>query len=199
MGAVDGTQDTYDHLRQAAGAQGLTVTAHAPAQDVDTITVTKATADKYHLASIGDLKAVAHRLTLGAPTPTQTRDYGLPALKRVYGVVFRQFVPLAPTRTITQNALRNGTVDAADIFSTAPSIRRYGFVSLKDPKHIFPAENIVPLFRRDVLTQPMADACDAVSAKLTTATLTELNSQVADGAAPAAVATRWLTTTGLVR
>ncbi|MFF3359688.1 ABC transporter substrate-binding protein [Streptomyces sp. NPDC002917] len=191
-------QDTYNNLHQAAGTQGLTVTAHAPAQDTDTITVTKATADKYHLTSIGDLKAVAHRLTLGAPAPTQTRDYGLPALKRVYGVVFRQFIPLAPTGTITQNALRNGTVDAADIFSTDPSIPRFGFVSLQDPKHIFPAENIVPLFRRDVLTQPMADACDAVSAKLTTATLTELNSQVADGTSPATVATKWLTTTGLV-
>jgi osmoprotectant transport system substrate-binding protein len=189
--------DTYNNLSQAAGAQALAVTAFAPAQDADTITVTKATADKYHLTDIGDLKAVAHQLTFGAPAPTQTLDYGLPALKKVYDVTFRQFIPLTPTGTITQNALRNGTVDAADIFSTDPSILRYGFVSLEDTKHIFPAENIVPLFRRDILTQPMADACDAVSAKLTTATLAELDSQVADGADPAAVATKWLTTAGL--
>jgi osmoprotectant transport system substrate-binding protein len=51
----------------------------------------------------------------------------------------------------------------------------------------------------DVLTQPMADACDAVSAKLTTTTaLAELDSQVAGGAGPDAVATRWLTSTGLL-
>ncbi|MGI5144011.1 ABC transporter substrate-binding protein [Streptomyces sp. CA-106110] len=191
-------QDIYARLRQAAGAQGLTVTAYAPAQDADTVTVTKATADTYHLTSIGDLKSVAHRLTFGAPAPTRTLPYGLPGLKSVYGVTFRQFVPLAPTGTITQNALRGGTVDAADIFSTDPSVSRYGFVPLKDPKHIFAAQNVAPLFRRDVLTQPMADACDAVSAKLTTTALAKLDSQVADGASPDAVATRWLTATGLV-
>ncbi|MEU1599527.1 ABC transporter substrate-binding protein [Streptomyces sp. NPDC005708] len=190
-------QDIYARLRQAAGAQGLTVTAYAPAQDADTVTVTRATADTYHLSSIGDLKTVAHRLAFGAPAPTRTLPYGLPGLKSAYGVTFRQFVPLAPTGTITQNALRNNTVDAADIFSTDPFIPRYKLVSLKDPKHIFAAQNIVPLFRRDVLTQPMADACDAVSAKLTTTALAELDSQVANGASPDAVATTWLTATGL--
>lgn len=190
-------QDIYHRLRAAAGGQQLTVTACAPAQDADT--VTGATARKYRLKNIGDLKAVAHQLKLGAPAPTQTLPYGLPALKKVYGVHFGQFVPLAPTGAITQSALRNGTVDAADIFSTGPVIRRYGFVSLKDPEHIFPAENVVPLFRRDVLTRPMADACDAVSAKLTTTTLAELDSRVVNGAGPAAVATAWLTANGLAR
>jgi osmoprotectant transport system substrate-binding protein len=189
--------DVYGRLRQAAAARGLAVTAHAPAQDADTITVTKATADKYRLRSIGDLKNVAGKLKLGAPAPLQTVSYGVPALRRVYGVRFGRFVPLAPTGTITQTALRNGTVDAADIFSTDPAISRNDFVSLEDPRHVFAAQNVVPLFRDDVLTQPMADACDEVSAKLTTAVLSRLDAQVADGAAPAAVAGGWLSSAGI--
>ncbi|MEV7817410.1 ABC transporter substrate-binding protein [Streptomyces flaveolus] len=187
-------QDIYTQLRRTAQTQGLAVTDYAPAQDTDTITVTKATADKYHLRSIGDLKHVAGQLILGAPQPLLTVPYGVPGLKKVYGVTFKQFVALAPTGTITQTALRNGTVDAADIFSTDPAISRYGFVSLNDPHNLFAAQNVVPLFKRDVLSQPMADACDAVSAKLTTAVLGELDAQIANGADPADVAHKWLAT-----
>ncbi|MFJ8363860.1 ABC transporter substrate-binding protein [Streptomyces sp. NPDC093984] len=190
-------QDIYSQLRRNAQTQGLTVTNYAPAQDADTITVTKATADKYHLRSIGDLQRVAGRLRLGAPQPLLTVAYGVPGLKKAYGVTFKQFVALAPTGTITQTALRNGTVDAADIFSTDPAISRYGFVSLKDPHNLFAAQNVVPLFKQDVLTQPMADACNAVSAKLTTAVLGELDAQVAKGADPDSVAHKWLSANGL--
>lgn len=187
----------YTRLRRTAQAQGLAVTDYAPAQDADTVTVTKATADKYHLRSIGDLQHVAGHFRLGAPQPLLTVSYGVPGLKTVYGVTFKQFVALAPTGTITQTALRNGTVDAADIFSTDPALSRYGFVSLKDPHHLFAAQNVVPLFKRDVLTQPMADACNAVSAKLTTAVLGELDAQVARGSAPDRVAHTWLAANGL--
>jgi osmoprotectant transport system substrate-binding protein len=189
--------DIYDKLRRSAGARGLAVTSYAPAQDADTITVTRATAAKYHLTSIGDLKNVAGKLKLGAPAPLRTVSYGVPALKSVYAVVFGQFVSLSPTGTITQTALRNGTVDAADIFSTGPAISRNGFVSLKDSRNIFAAQNVVPLFRRDVLTQPMADACNAVSARLTTAALGRLDTKVADGTSPATVARQWLTAKGI--
>ena len=189
--------EVYTSLRRTAQTQGLAVTAYAPAQDADTITVTRATAATYHLSGIGDLKSVAGGLKLGAPAPLRTVSYGVPALKSVYGVTFGQFVSLAPTGTITQTALRDGTVDAADIFSTDPAISRDKFVSLKDPRNIFAAQNIVPLFARDVLTRPMADACDAVSAELTTAALRDLDAKVADGTNPAAVARQWLTAQGI--
>ena len=40
----------------------------------------------------------------------------------------------------------------------------------------------------------MTDACDAVSAELTTAVLGELDAQIANGADPAGVAHKWLAT-----
>ncbi|MGQ4426848.1 ABC transporter substrate-binding protein [Streptomyces violaceoruber] len=172
---------------------------YASAQDADTITVTKETAEKYRLKSIADLKPVAGKLKLGAPAPLQTVSSGVPALKRVYGVEFKQFVPLAPSGSITQTALRNGTVDAADIFSTDPAISRFGFVSLEDTEHIFAAQNIVPVFRQDVLTQPMADACDAVSARLDTNELRALVTRVADGDDPSTTASDWLSRKGLTK
>jgi osmoprotectant transport system substrate-binding protein len=184
--------DTYTQLQKVVAAKGFTVTDYAPAQDTDTVTVTKATAAKYHLTSIGDLKKVAPKMRLGAPAPFQTDAYGVKGMKKVYGVTFGQFVPLSSGGTITATALKNGTVDAANIFSTDPSIEKNGFVTLTDPKHEFPAQNVVPLFRNGVLTQPMKEAADAVAKDLTTADLRDLVSQAADGATSDTVATKWV-------
>jgi len=183
---------------QAKAAPSLTALTYAPAQDSDTITVTKATADKYHLTSIADLAAVANKLSFGAPAGFKTRADGIPALQSVYGVTFKRFVPLTAGGISTVTALKNGTIDGADIFSTDPSIAANGFVSLTDPKSMFAAQNIVPLVDTAKLSQPMADASNAVSAKLDTATLAGLVSKVAVGKQdPDAVAKAWLSSVGL--
>ena len=190
--------DVYAALQQQAAAHGFAVTNYSQAQDSDTISVTKETANKYHLTSIADLKDVAGSLTLGAPAQFRTRADGVPALKSVYGVEFGNFTPTEAGGTVTLNALKNGSIDAADIFSTDPAIPDNNLVPLQDPKHMFAAQNIVPLFSQDVLTQPMKDACDAVSAKLDTATLTQLVSKVYGGEAADKVAKDWLTQEGLM-
>jgi osmoprotectant transport system substrate-binding protein len=185
--------DVFAALQTAAAKQGYVPLQYAAAQDSDTITVTQATAQKDHLVTIGDLKSVASGLTFGAPAQFRTRADGIPALKSVYGVTFGTFTTLSASGSPTPTALKNGTIDAGDIFSTDPSIVANHFVSLKDTKSMFAAQNIVPLFAQKVLTQPMKDACDAVSAKLDTAGLAKLVSDVVTGGAdPEATAKAWL-------
>jgi len=190
--------DVYAQLQQVAAANKFIVTNYAPAQDSDTITVTQQTANKYHLKSIGDLKSVASNLTLGAPANFKSRPDGVPALKSDYGVVFGQFVPTDAGGTATVNALTNGHIDAADVFSTDPSIVKNHFVSLADPKSMFAAQNIVPMFAKSTLTQPMKQACDAVSAKLDTKTLLTLDSKLGTNVDPDTVAKAWLKQEGLI-
>jgi osmoprotectant transport system substrate-binding protein len=182
----------YAALQTVAAPKGLVALQYAAAQDSDTITVTKDTADKYHLKTISDLKPVASQLTLGAPAQFQTRPDGIPALKKLYGITFGHFTPLTAQGITSAQALKTGAIDAADIFSTDPSIVQNGFVSLVDNKHMFAAQNIVPLFSQKVLTQPMKEACDAVSAKLDTKTLAELVAKVAGGSDADQVAKDWL-------
>lgn len=189
--------EVYAALRKTVAGQGLTALQYASAQDTDTITVTKATADKYHLKSIADLKGVASKLTFGAPAQFKTRPDGIPALKSVYGVQFARFTPLKAGGTITVTALKNGSIDAGDIFSTDPAIAKNGFVSLQDPKSMFAAQNVVPLVTTSKLSKPMADACNAVSSKLDTKTLAGLVTKVSDGADPETVAKSWLSSVGL--
>jgi osmoprotectant transport system substrate-binding protein len=198
-GATEKTpDDVYAALQQQAAAKGFVVTNFAAAQDSDTITVTEETAMKDHLTSIADLKNVAGDLTLGAPAQFRTRADGVPALKSVYGVEFGNFTVTEAGGTVTVNALKSGSIDAADIFSTDPAIVKNHFVSLTDPKSMFAAQNIVPMFSQDVLTQPMKDACDAVSAKLDTATLAQLVAKVAGGQDADTVAHNWLSQEGLM-
>ncbi len=189
--------DVYAALQAAAGDK-LVALPYAAAQDSDTITVTQATATKYNLKSIADLAPVASKLTLGAPSGFQTRADGVPALKSVYGVTFGKFTPLQAGGSFTVSALKNGTIDAGDIFSTDSSIAANNFVSLADTKSMFAAQNIVPLATKAKLSQPMVDACDAVSQKLDTTTLASLVTKAsADGADVDKVAKDWLSQNGL--
>src|SRR5579871_5531020 len=88
------TADVSTALAAALGSQ-FTALTPAPAQDSDTITVTKATATKYNLSSIADLAPVASKLIFGAPAAFQTRADGIPALQSVYGVKFGTFTALS--------------------------------------------------------------------------------------------------------
>jgi osmoprotectant transport system substrate-binding protein len=182
-------------LATALGSK-FTALEAAPAQDSDTITVTKATAQKDHLTSIGDLKPIASHLTFGAPAGFQTRADGIPALKSVYGVTFGTFTALSAGGTVTVTALKNGTIDAGDIFSTDPSFAADGFVALADPQNMFAAQNIIPIVATSKLTDTIRNTVNAVSVKLTTAILGQLDAQVGTGD-PDPIAQQWLTSNGL--
>ena len=176
----------------------LAVLNFAQAQDNDTIVVTQDTAKKYNLRTLADLCPVAGQLTLGAPKQFETRPDGVPALKSIYGITFKAFKPLDVGGPVTVSSLKNGQVDAADLFSTDPAIKGNNFVALTDSRNQFAAQNIVPLATKSKITQTIADAANAVSAKLDTETLAGLVAKVQnDKQDPEAVAKAWLSQNGL--
>jgi len=176
----------------------LAVLNFAQAQDNDTIVVTQDTAKKYNLRTLADLCPVAGQLTLGAPKQFETRPDGVPALKSIYGITFKAFKPLDVGGPVTVSSLKNGQVDAADLFSTDPAIKGNNFVALTDSRNQFAAQNIVPLATKAKITQTIADAANAVSAKLDTDTLAGLVAKVQnDKQDPEAVAKAWLSQNGL--
>jgi osmoprotectant transport system substrate-binding protein len=177
----------------------LTVLDQSSAQDKDAIVVSKDTAAKYNLKTIADLAPVAGQLTLGAAPEFQTVADGVPALKSLYGVTFGTFKPLDAGGPLTINALKNGQIDAGDIFSTDPSVAANGFVVLDDPKNEFAAQNVLPLISKSKVTPTITSALNAVSAKLDTATLTTLVAKViTDKQDPTVVASDWLKSEGLI-
>jgi osmoprotectant transport system substrate-binding protein len=176
----------------------LTVLNPAPAQDSDSITVTQATAAKYKLKSIADLKSVASQLVLGGPPEFKTRTDGVIGLKSTYGLTFKNFDPLDESGPITLSALKSGKVQAADVFTTTPQIVSDKLVSLTDPKSLFAAQNVIPLVYKPALTPTISSTLNAVDAKLTTSALLALDVKViVDKEDYTTAATDWLQSAGL--
>ena len=141
---------------------------------------------------------IAANLVLGGPPEFQTRTDGIPGLDKVYGVTFGSFKKLDAGGPLTINALKNGQIDAADIFTTDPSIAANDFVVLEDPKNLYAAQNVLPLINEAKATDGVKATLNAVSAKLTTDDLIDLNEKVINEQQdPAAVAKAWLADTGL--
>jgi len=187
----------YNELK-AALPPTLTVLDKSAAEDKDAVVVTKDTANKYHLKSIADLQPHAKDLTLGGPPEWKTRPTGVPGLKKLYNLDFKSFRALDTGGPLTVQALKYGQVDAANLFTTDPSIPANGSVVPDDPKHLFAAQNVVPLITKAKVTDTISSALNGVSAKLDTASLGELVKEVViDKKDPAVVAKEFLSKNSL--
>ncbi|MPY57939.1 ABC transporter substrate-binding protein [Streptomyces spongiae] len=179
----------------------LTLLESSPAEDKDSVTVNADTAKKYDLTSestLADLKDAAPDLVIGGSPEFQTRHQGLKGLESEYGLKFKSFKALDAGGPLTQAALKKNTVQAADIFTTDPTITKEKFVVLQDPKNLFGFANVTPLVHKSDLSKEGVDALNAVSAKLDTKTLLDLDSQVQlENKDPLDVAKAWLKTAGL--
>ncbi|MEU6035816.1 ABC transporter substrate-binding protein [Actinomadura sp. NPDC047616] len=170
----------------------------APAEDKDTLAVTQATATKHNLKTIADLKPVAKDMVLGGPPEFKTRKQGLVGLEQVYGLKFKEFKSLDTAGPITVSNLSKGQVQAANLFSTDAAIKKNGFVALQDPENVFGAQNVVPLVYKSKVNDTVRNALNAVSAKLTTEGLLEMNADMSENKTdPATVAKNWLGKNGL--
>ncbi|MFI6809781.1 ABC transporter substrate-binding protein [Streptomyces luteogriseus] len=200
----DAEQKSTEAVNTAAKAKldkKLTLLQSSPAENKDSVSVNAETAKKYKLTSsstLADLKDAAPDLVIGGSPEFQTRQQGLKGLKSVYGLEFKTFKALDAGGPLTQAALTRNTVQAADIFTTDPTIVKEKFVVLKDPENLFGFANVTPLVNKSGLPQKGVDALDAVSAKLDTKTLLELDTQVQlEKKDPLDVATAWLKSAGL--
>jgi osmoprotectant transport system substrate-binding protein len=165
----------------------LIVLDKAAAEDKDAVVVTKETADKWSLKSIDDLVPHCKESVFGGAPEFKTRPDGIPGIAEKYGCT------LEPG-AITTKALLDGTVQAADIFTTDSAIEANGLVVLEDPKNNFAAQNVVPLVNKDKASDTVKDALNAISAKLDTDTLLDLNAKLNAPDKPdyADVAEEWL-------
>ena len=130
------------------------------------------------------------------------RAYCLLGLKQVYGLRFRVFMPLDAGGPLTLQALEAGDIGVALLFSTDPAITAEHLVVLADDRGLQPAENVVPLVRRDAVARygpRLLAALDTVSARLSTGSLRALDARVElRGDNPGSVARTWLSAQGLI-
>jgi glycine betaine/choline ABC-type transport system substrate-binding protein len=129
----------------------------------------------------------------------RTRTTCLIGLQKVYGLNQTKFVPLGSISVYT--LLDKGTVTSGDVFSTDPQLQDDKYTVLTDTKHIFGFQNIAPVVSDKLAKaggRDLANAVNAVSAKLTVDAMRAMNKAVAiDKQSPAAVAGQFLKANGL--
>jgi osmoprotectant transport system substrate-binding protein len=190
--------EVYAALQKAVPAP-LMVLDKSSAEDKDAVVVPKAIAQQYHATSIADLAPHCGDLVFGGPPEFETRPDGIPGIQKNYQCTFKSYLSLDAGGPLTLKALQGNQVQAADVFTTNPSIETNGLVALTDPKNNFAAQNVVPLINSAKATDQVKQALNTVSAKLTTQTLIELNRALnaPDKPDPRTVAKTWLRQNGL--
>jgi len=195
LGGTPTASSTKTHAALVAKLRGtgITVSAPAPAVDVNGFFVTRKTAKKYKLATVSDLVRVAPKLTLGAPPECPTRPLCLgDTSERVYGLEFSKVVPIDPNGPATQRALRRGTVDVAVLF-TGSSVIPADAVLLRDDKGLQPADNPVLVLREVAATTDTMRVANSVSAAITTDAYNEMSLGISrERRDPTEVAARFL-------
>ncbi len=166
-------QEVLTALRSKLEPKSLVALDPTPAEDKDAFAVTKETAEKYNLQKISDLEPVAGQLVIGGPPELKTRPAGL--------------------------ALKKGDIDVARVFTTQGVIAEEGWVVLQEDKLLEPAQNLIPIGRKDAVTDQISQALNALAPKVTSEELTKLNAQVdIEKKDPETVARDWLTQQGLI-
>ncbi|MBV8079643.1 MAG: ABC transporter substrate-binding protein [Actinobacteria bacterium] len=192
-------QATYNEAKKLEAAKGYTLLDMTPFYDTDVLAVTNATAKKYGLKSIGDLKKIGSFTLAGFPE-CQTRNTCFVGYTKQYGLTKAKFVPLASISAYT--LLDKGTVTAADVFSTDPPLGPGSkYTVLADPKHVTGFQNVAPIVKTSVAQaggSTFANTVNAVSAKLTIPAIVAMNKAVeVDKQDPAKVAATFLKANGL--
>lgn len=191
--ATSDVDETVALLNSVLLAKGLVALDPAKAVNQNALAVTQATADRLRIAKLSELAPLAPQLTLGGPPECPTRPFCAPGLETTYGIRFKSFRALDAGGPLTKAALRNGDVDVALLFTSDAT----GFVLLEDDKHLQHADAVVPVIRSEKLDERAREVMNAVSAKLTTESLSALNERFnSTGGDTDVVARAWLRQNG---
>jgi osmoprotectant transport system substrate-binding protein len=173
------TQTKPDEVYTALKAKvpaGLEVLDKSEAEDSDVLVVTQQTATQNNLATVEDLSSKCGEYVLGAAGEWKQRWEA--KIKDLYGCTFKSIQTTDAGGPVTVEALKNGQVQVANLFTTASAIDANGFRKLEDTKRMYPAQNVVPLTRSDALNDAQKKALNRVSEALNTNLLTGLVARV---------------------
>jgi osmoprotectant transport system substrate-binding protein len=190
---------TWQLAKKLEATKGYTVLNATPFFDTDVVAVTNATAKKFGLKSIADLKK-AGSFKFGGFPECKTRNTCFIGYTKQYGITNATFTPLAGISAYA--ALDNGSILAADVFSTDPPLGKGSkYTVLADPKHVTGFQNVAPIVKTSVATSlgsKFAATVNAVSAKLTQNAIVAMNKAViVDKQSAAKVASAFLKANGL--
>ena len=190
----------FAEVQAAVAPDGIQALTPTPFSDSNGFAVRREDATALSLRRLSDLEDDAPDLVLSGPPECAERQDCLLGLEQVYGLRFKEFLPVEiPER---HTPLVKGTADVGLVFTTDGQIRAEGLVLLEDDREMLPAYNVSLLVRDDVLDAAgpdLAEVAEAVQEDLTTSVMQELNARVdLDQETPRSVARQYLRQAGFV-
>ncbi len=139
--------------RQALAAMGIGMSERLGFDDSYALATLPDIATKSDVHSLSDL--ARHReLRLGLSHEFIGRKDGLPGLTARYGLSAESVRGVQ--HELAYEALRTGSIDVLDVYTTDAQIERMGLVLLTDDKAFFPRYDAVLLYRQDLPTRAPA-------------------------------------------
>ena len=132
------------------------------------------------IKSLSDLAAKeksGQKLKFGCNAEFYARPDGLKPLQEAYGFEFPRENVMRMDTGLVYQALHDAQVDVGLVFATDGRVPAFNFVILQDDKGFFPNYAMTPVVRKEVLDKnpKLAEALNALSAKLDDATMAKLN------------------------
>jgi osmoprotectant transport system substrate-binding protein len=192
----DEDEAAYQMAKELEEANGFTLLAQTPFSDQNAIAVLPATAQREGVLALGDLARLRGEVTIGAPPEFGSRFEGLEGLEEVYGLDDLRVDAMSIGRQY--DALDDGQVDAAAVFTTDGRLAEGDYVILEDPRGLFASQRVAPVISQQVLEDygpRLVESLNTLNARLTTSVMRDMNAQVdLRGREPADVAAKFLRT-----
>ena len=192
--AIFGVKPTgIARLDRLARDRGLRVLPALGFNNTYALTMRSEQAQRLNIHTIGDL-AAHPELAVGLSHEFLEREDGWPGLRSRYALPHS---PVGLEHGIAYRAIREGSVDVTDAYSTDGDIARFDFILLRDNKGYFPRYLAVPLVAAD-LPAPAVAALRRLAGLLDEQAMRALNAEVSSAERSfAAVAAEFLAEHGI--
>ena len=142
------------------------------------LAVRRDTAEEHNLKTISDLANVSEDLIFGGSAEIIRRSDGLPNLKRLYGLNFKE--ERAIDGVDRYLAISRDEIQISEVFSTDGHLLTYDLVVLEDDKNFFPPYQGVIIIRNDTENKhpELQKILEKLSGVITDETMRELNYRV---------------------
>ena len=176
-------EDAYRRIKEVDAAKGIVWLNMSPVNNTYAFAMNRDEAQKRGIVTMSDFaKAIKSgaKLTFASNAEFYARPDGLPGWQTAYGFEFERDNVKRMDTGLTYNALKDRQVDSAVVFATDGRIPAFNFVVLKDDKNYAAPYNMTPVVRKEVLDKnpKLADALNALSAKLNNDNMARLNASV---------------------
>jgi len=179
----DSSEAAYKRIKEVDGAKGLVWLNMSAVNNTYGFAMNADQAQKMGLVTMSDFaKAVkgGAKLTFASNAEFYARPDGLPGWQQAYGFEFDRDNVKRMDTGLVYTALKDRQVDSGVVFATDGRVPAFKFVVLKDDKHYAPPYNLTPVVRKEILDKnpKIADALNALSAKLNDDNMSHLNASV---------------------